>query len=321
MASHTGSKRVIYAALAGNLAIAITKFAAAWWTGSSAMLSEAVHSTVDTANQGLLLLGLTRAARDPDRTHAFGYGMELYFWAFVVAFLIFALGGAVLIYEGFHKLSNHGQIEDPWVALSVLGACMVFEGLSFRVGWRELKKRYPGVSPLAAIKASKDPSVFAVLLEDSAALIGLGLALLGLLLVYVLDAPLFDGLASITIGGVLVITAVFLSRETLSLMTGESASREVLDEAITVLRADPRVEEVQELLSLHLGPQDILLAIAIDFADDLTSPDIEKAATDLTQALTRAHPSIKRVFLRPVQRGNPVAQRVAPARAAHLGGR
>ena len=303
MASHSGSKRVIYAALAANLAIALTKFAAAWWTGSSAMLSEAVHSTVDTANQGLLLLGLRRAARPPDRTHPFGYGMELYFWAFVVALLIFALGGSVSIYEGLRKLSHPEPIEDPWVAFVVLGACIVFEGLSFRVAWRELKVRYPGVSPLAAIKASKDSSVFAVLLEDSAALIGLGLALWGLLLVYLLDAPVFDGLASVAIGGVLVMTAVFLSRETLSLMTGESASREVLDEVQAVVRADPRVTEVQELLSLHLGPQDILLAMAIDFADELASPEIELAATDLTRALTRAHPSIKRVFLRPVQRG------------------
>ena len=228
--------------------------------------------------------------------------MELYFWAFVVALLIFALGGAASIYEGFHKLSNPEPIQDPWVAFTVLGACMVFEALSFRVGWIELRKRYPGLSPLRAITVSKDPSVFAVLLEDSAALIGLALALVGLMLVYVLHAPAFDGVASIAIGGVLVATAVLLSRETLSLMTGESASREVLDSVKSVLQADSRVRQLEEVLSLHLGPHDILLAISIDFADELASPEIEEAATDLTEALTRAHPAIKRVFLRPIQR-------------------
>jgi cation diffusion facilitator family transporter len=296
-----GSRKVIYAALGGNLAIALTKLAAGLWTGSSAMLSEAVHSAVDTANQGLLLLGLHRSARPADITHPFGYGMELYFWAFVVALMIFGIGGAVSIYEGVHKIVDPEPIHAPYVNFVVLAACILFEGLSFRIAWRELKQRYPGVSPLAAIKVSKDPSVFAVLLEDAAALIGLAVALVGVLCAFALDSPIFDGAASVAIGGVLVAAAVLLARETLSLMTGESASREVLDVARAVLSQDPRVLQVQELLSLHLGPADILLAVSIDFRDDLTSPEIERAASELSSALTRSNRSIRRVFLRPIE--------------------
>jgi cation diffusion facilitator family transporter len=300
--AHGSSKAVVYAALAGNLGIALTKFAAAWWTGSSAMLSEAVHSAVDTSNQGLLLLGLRRSARPPDRTHPFGYGMELYFWAFVVALLIFALGGAVSIYEGIRKIAYPEAMRDAWVNLAVLGACIVFEGLSFRVARHELRARFPALTPFAAVKASKDPSVFAVLLEDTAALAGLGLALAGVVLAYLYDAPVFDGAASIAVGGVLVLTAVFLARETLSLMTGESASLEVLNEARAAIERDDRVDAVEELLSLHLGPRDILLAISIDFRDELTGSEVEAAARDLSNRLAGSHPAITRVYLRPVMR-------------------
>lgn len=304
MASQAGgSKKVIYAALAGNLAIAVTKFGAAWWTGSSAMLSEAIHSTVDSGNQGLLILGLHRAGRPPDRTHPFGYSMELYFWAFVVALLIFAVGGAASIYEGLHRLADPIPIQAPLVIFAVLGASILFEGLTFRVAWRELKARHPDVPTWSAIQASKDPSLFAVLLEDAAALAGLFVALLGVTLAYALDEPLFDGLASIAIGGVLVLTAALLARETLSLMTGESATAEILDATRAVLEGDPRMRDIQELLSLHLGPRNILLAISIDFRDELSGAEVESAARELTEALMRTHPSIKRVFLRPVQRG------------------
>lgn len=303
MSGHeAGSRRVIYAALAGNIAIAVTKFAAALWTGSSAMLSEGLHSLVDTSNEGLLLFGMRRAARPADRSHPFGYGMELYFWAFVVALLIFALGGAVSIYEGVLKILKPEPLTDPWVNFVVLAACILFEALSFRVAWRELRARYPDLHPWRAVKASKDPSVFAVLLEDAAALVGLSVALVGLGLEYLLDAPVLDGAASVGIGLVLVVTAVVLSREILSLMTGESASREVLDAARALLVRDPRVEAIQELLSLHLGPRDILLAVAIDFRDELTGGEIEAAARELTAVLREGQPSITRVFLRPVER-------------------
>jgi cation diffusion facilitator family transporter len=300
--AQAGSKKVIYAALAGNLAIAMTKFAAAGWTGSSAMLSEAIHSTVDTCNQGLMLLGLRRAARPPSRSHPFGYGMEIYFWAFVVALLIFALGGAISIYQGLHKIADPEPIHDAWVNFAVLGASILFEGLSFRVAVRELRALHPEVPVWSAVRGSKDPSIFAVAVEDAAALTGLVVALLGLAGAYALDRPVLDGVASVIIGGVLVLAAALLARETLSLMTGESASREVLVQARAIIGADPRVNTVEEVLTMHLGPNDILLAISVDFRDELNGAEVETAARDLTFALERSNPAITRVFLRPVRR-------------------
>lgn len=301
MKSH-GPKGVIYAALAGNLGIAATKFAAAWWTGSSAMLSEAIHSLVDSSNQVLLLLGLRRAARPATAAHPFGHGMEIYFWAFVVALMIFALGGALSIYEGLRRLSEPEPIADAWINFAVLGVSIVIESLTLRVAWRGLREQYPEGSALRAVRGSKDPGVFAIFCEDAAALAGLTLALVGVSLAYFLDMPVFDGLASIAIGCVLVVTAIFLARETLSLMTGESASAEVLADVRSVLRSDRRVVAVEEILSMHLGPADILLAISIDFRDEMTSAEIEEAVHDLGERLRASRPSIRRVFLRPLKR-------------------
>jgi cation diffusion facilitator family transporter len=299
MAARGESKKVIYAALAGNLAIAVTKFAASLWTGSSAMLSEAIHSTVDTGNQALLLLGLRRAARPPTAQHPFGHGMELYFWAFVVALLIFALGGAFSIYEGWHKIVHPEPLQSAWINFVVLGASMLFEGLSFRVAWREFRRAHGGEAFLSAIQRSKDPSVFAVLLEDSAALVGLIIAAVGLALAAWLDLPAADGAASIAIGLLLVLTAAFLANETRSLLTGESASPRSIQHVRALLAADPRIASVEELLSLHLGPAEVLLAMTIDFRDDLPGAEIERAAADLIRRIEASHPEITRVFLRP----------------------
>lgn len=301
----SNSSAVVYAALAGNLAIAVTKFAAAWWTGSSAMLSEAIHSTVDTSNQGLLLLGMRRSARPADDTHPFGHGMEINFWGFVVALLIFALGGAVSVYQGLLHIFEPEPMENAWVNLAVLAASAVFEGLSFRVAWKEMRSRYPTLSPFAAMRASKDPGVFAVMLEDLAALTGIAIAFTGVTLAYVLDQPVYDGIASLAIGVVLILAALFLSRETLSLMTGESASRDVLARARAVITDDPRVEALDEILSMHLGPRDILLAVSVDFTDTMTSSEIETAVRELTEALRQTHHSITRVYLKPVTRTLP----------------
>ena len=220
--AHGNSRKVVYAALAGNLAIAATKLAAALWTGSSAMLSEAIHSAVDTGNQGLLLFGMHRAGRPPDRRHPFGHGMELYFWSFVVALLIFTLGGVVSVYQGWAKLSRPEPIHDAWVNFAVLAAAVVFEGLSFRIAWREFRAGHVGEPFLAAIRASKNPGIFAVLLEDSAALVGLAIAAVGLGLAVWLDRPVFDGIASLAIGALLFVTALFLANETRSLLTGRA---------------------------------------------------------------------------------------------------
>jgi cation diffusion facilitator family transporter len=298
VAQQHGSKTVIYAALAGNLAIAVTKFGAALYTGSSAMLTEAIHSLVDTGNQGLLLYGLKRAARPPDEHHPFGHGLELYFWSFVVALLIFALGGAVSIYEGVHKMRHPEPMTSAWVNFAVLGASMVFEGLSFAVAYREFRTRYAHLSLWTGIERSKDPSAFAVLLEDGAALAGLAVALVGVALSVWFDMPAADGAASIAIGGLLVLTALVLARETRSLLTGESTSPRVLAAARAVLDADPRVTRVETLSSLHLGPSQVLLAITLDLQRSLTVDQVRATAEDLRKRIAASQPIIAHVFFR-----------------------
>jgi cation diffusion facilitator family transporter len=294
-----GSRRPIYAALAGNLAVALTKSAAAAWTGSTAMLSEAIHSAVDSGNQGLLLLGLSRASRPADDRHPFGHGMEYYFWAFVVALMIFMLGGAVSIYEGVAKVVAPEPISRVWVNFAVLGAAVVFEGGSLVVAWREFRRAHHDVAFWNAIRGSKDPGIFAVLLEDATALAGLFIALLGLTLATWLDAPVFDGIASIGVGCLLIGAAAMLGNETRSLLVGESASAAVIAGARETIAKDPRVARVVELLTMHLGPAEILLAMTLDFHDGLPREDVQAAVDDLTEQLRREHPEITRIFLRP----------------------
>lgn len=295
----SGSKLAIYAAAAGNLAIAASKFAAFAFTGSSAMLTEAVHSLVDTGNQALLLVGLRRAARPPDSGHPFGHGMELYFWGFVVAMLMFSLGGAFSIYEGVLKIIRPEPLKRSWVNFVVLGLAIVFEGGSLAVAWRENRRRFPGQPLLSSVRTSKDPSLFAVLLEDSAAIAGLLLALVGVTLASLLDLPWADGVASVAIGLLLVVVAIFMANETRSLLTGEAASPAAVAEVRGILVADPRVVEVIEVLSMHLGPREVLVGVTIDFDDDLPGGEIEQAVQELSGRIRAARPEITRLFLRP----------------------
>lgn len=292
------SKIVVYAALAGNLAIAATKYVAFFLTGSSAMLTEAIHSTVDTGNQGLLLFGMARAKKPPSPSHPFGYGMELYFWSFVVALMIFALGGAFSIYEGIHKIQNPEPIERVWVNYLVLGFAILFEGMSFLVAWREFKVLRKGAPFLRSLLVSKDPSIFAVLLEDGAALAGLVIALLGVTGATVLGLAWADGAASIGIGLLLVAVAIFLANETRSLLTGESASPAIIQAVKDALNADPRIESVAEVLSMHFGPQEILLGVTLDYRDDLTAVQIEDASDHFAGVIRGIDPRITRVFVR-----------------------
>jgi cation diffusion facilitator family transporter len=296
--THNSSTLVVYAALAGNLAIAVTKFVAFALTGSSAMLTEAIHSSVDTGNQGLLLLGLARARKPPSETHPFGYGMEVYFWAFVVALLIFALGGAFSIYEGVLKILRPEPIERAWINFLVIGLAVLFEGGSFLVAWKEFRVLTRGTPLLRAIRRSKDPSVFAVLLEDGAALAGLAIAALGVAGSSVFGVPWADGAASVAIGVLLVLVAIFLANETRSLLTGESASPRIVEEVRQMLAADPRIDTVAEVLSMHLGPQEILLGVTLDFHDDLTAGEIEDAADDFAMRIRAIDARITRVFVR-----------------------
>lgn len=296
--SHNSSTTVVYAALAGNLAIAATKFVAFALTGSSAMLTEAIHSSVDTGNQGLLLLGLARAKKPPSQTHPFGYGMEVYFWAFVVALLIFALGGAFSIYEGVLKILKPEPIERAWINFLVIGLAVLFEGGSFLVAWKEFKVVRRGTPFFAAIRRSKDPSIFAVLLEDGAALAGLAIAALGVAGSAIFHIPWADGAASVAIGVLLVGVAIFLANETRSLLTGESASPRIVEAVREMLAADPRIDTVAEVLSMHLGPSEILLGVTLDFHDALTAGDIEDAADDFAVRIREIDARITRVFVR-----------------------
>jgi len=223
MAKPSGSRLVIYAALAGNLCIAIAKFVAAGLSGSSAMLSEGVHSLVDTINELLLLYGLRRSEQKPDTVHPFGYGRELYFWSFIVALLVFAAGAGVSAYEGIQHIRNPEPATNHLISYTVLGISIAFEGTSWWIALREFRATKGTLGYFEAFRRSKDPTTFTVLLEDSAALLGLGFALIGLVAAQLLDMPILDGVASLCIAGVLAVTAFLLARETKGLLVGEPA--------------------------------------------------------------------------------------------------
>ena len=291
------SRTVIFAALAGNAAIALTKFAAAGLTGSAAMLSEAIHSLVDTGNQLLLLYGLRRASRPASPDHPFGHGLQLYFWAFVVAVLIFGLGAAVSIMQGIDKILRPHPIESAWINYAVLGLAMVFEGLVWVVALRAFRAEKGTRGWIAAIRSSKDPTIFTVLFEDTAALLGLFVALVGVWLSQTLAMPVLDGVASVLIGLVLAGTALFLAYECQSLLTGEGVDAETREALIEIAAAEPGVERVNELLTMHFGPSDVLVAISLDFSDSLPASHVEVAVTNLEKRIKSAYAEVSRVFV------------------------
>jgi cation diffusion facilitator family transporter len=292
-----GSKKVIYAALVGNALIAVTKFVAAGATGSSAMLSEGIHSVVDTGNQILLLHGLRRAAKPADDRHPFGYGAELYFWAFVVAILIFAIGAGISFYEGVHKIQAPLPVSNPMVNYVVLGLAFVFEAGAWSIAFREFRRTKGRGGWLEAVRASKDPSVFTVLFEDTAAMFGLVAAFLGIAGAQMFGIAELDGVASIVIGIILGVTALLLAIETKGLLIGEGASPEVVATITNIANATEVVDQVNEIRTLHRGPNDILLALSLDFEDNLTAGKVEDAIHDLEVAIRQQIPEIRRVFI------------------------
>ena len=296
MAAH-GSKKVIYAALAGNTAIALTKFAAAAYTGSSAMLSEAIHSVVDTGNQGLLLYGLSRSRKAADERHPFGYGMELYFWTFVVAILIFAVGAGVSIYEGVHKLGSTGPMTDAYVNYVVLGLALVFEAGAWVIAYREFSRYKAGLGWIEAIRETKDPTVVTVLFEDSAAMLGLLVAFIGILIADLMGVHKADALASIVIGVILAIVAALLAYEAKGLLIGEGARRETLAKLRGMVATTPGILRVNELLTMHLGPRDLLVNLSVDFDDRLGSVEVERLVSNLERRLKAEVPEVSRVFI------------------------
>lgn len=297
--SDQSSKTVVYAALIGNLLIAITKFVAAAWSGSSAMLSEGVHSVVDTGNEGLLLYGMHRAKRPPDDHHPLGHGRELYFWSFIVALLIFAVGSGVSLYEGVLHILEPSPISDARINYIVYGIAFVFEGTSWAIALRAFRRANPGQGWLDAATRSKDPPGFMVLFEDSAALIGIAIAALGTFAAEYFEEPILDGVASIGIGLLLAATAAFLARESKGLLIGEPARKGVRDSIGAIARAHEGVDRVIDLITVHLAPDQILVALALDFTDARTAGDIERDVAALEEAIRSKHPEVRALFVRP----------------------
>jgi cation diffusion facilitator family transporter len=293
-----GSRIAVYAAIAGNLTIAVSKFVAAWITGSSAMLSEGIHSLVDTGNGGLLLFGMQRAARPPDQNHPFGHGKELYFWSLIVAIMIFGLGGGMSIYEGIVHIRHPRPLENMAWNYGVLAVAILFESLSFTIAWREFRKAQPkGLTALQTVRRSKDPTLFTVVFEDSAALAGLCVALVGVTLGHLLDRPEFDGGASVVIGLILAGTALLLARESRGLLVGESADPALLQSITQLAQADPAVERVHRPMTMHVGPHNVLLNLGIQFRRDLPYSELEAAVDRLEKAIQQRHPEIQNIFI------------------------
>ena len=312
VAEHSGSLRVIIAAIAGNVAIAICKFGAALVTGSAAMYSEAIHSTVDTGNELLLLFGMRRADKPPDAEHPFGYGLQLYFWVFVVAVMIFGLGALVAFYEGVEKILHAEPARYVVVNYIVLGASIVFEAGSWFVAFREFRHQRGRLGWLEAVRRSKDPTVFTVLFEDSAALIGLVIALIGIALAEILEMPRLDGIASLGIGVVLAATAAFLAYESQSLLTGEAVHPEVRAEIERIAKMAPGVIGTNQVLTMHFGPHEVLAALSLDFDDRRSAADVEAAVSRIEREIKAAFPEVTRVFVEAKDRNAP-SQTEAPA--------
>jgi cation diffusion facilitator family transporter len=300
----SGSKRVIIAALIGNSLISITKFVAASITGSSAMMSEGIHSLVDTGNQVLLLYGMKRAEKPPDADFPFGYGKEIYFWSFIVAILIFALGGGISIYEGIRHIQHPEPISNPLVNYIVLGLALVFEGAAWYFAFREFSRVKGRWGYLEAIQRAKDPSIFVVLFEDSAAMLGLIVAFSGVWLSQSTGILIFDGIASVIIGFVLVGTAIWLAYETKGLLIGESANQSVIRGIRSALEAKSNIQHINEILTMHMGPDFILANISVDFADTISAQQVEADIAAIDRGIKQAFPQIKRVFIEAEKRSN-----------------
>lgn len=290
------SQFAIYAAIAGNLAIAVTKFVAAAFTGSAAMLSEAIHSVVDTGNGGLMLLGLYKSRKPSDSDHPFGHGHELYFWTLVVGVLVFAVGGGMSVYEGILHITHPTETRNIVWSYAVLGIAAVFEGTSWLAGWKAFSAERGRRGVLQTIHETKDPSSFTVLLEDSAALLGLVFAFVGIFLGQQLEMPFLDGVASVVIGLLLCGVAVLMVYESKGLLIGEGLDKETLKTVRKLVEADPAVERVRALYTLYLGPHEVLLTIELRFHSHISALEVRRGVRRLQKGIQSCHPDIKRIF-------------------------
>lgn len=290
---------VIYAALAANLGIAVAKFVAAAISGSSSMLTEGVHSLVDSGNQGLLLYGQHRAKRPPDAEHPFGYGRELYFWAFVVAILIFGLGAGVSVYEGWKHIAAPEPLRDPLINYTVLGIAVALEGTSWAIALKEFAAAKGEMGWWEAVRESKNPATFIVLFEDSAALAGLFVAGIGIWASHAWSDPRIDGAASIVIGCILAAVAALLAREAKGLLIGERANIEVIACVRTILDHEPRIVRVNHVRTIHTAPDRVFVAVSADFDDLLSMGEGEALIERIEQELKAALPILSSIYIRP----------------------
>jgi len=292
-----GSKKVIYAALIGNGLIAISKFVGAVITGSSAMMSEGIHSVVDTGNQLLLLLGLRRAKKPADAQFPFGHGKEIYFWSFVVAIMIFAVGSGISIYEGIHGLMDPHPVSSPMINYIILSLAMLFEGGAWYFAYKEFRKLQGDQGFFKAVRGSKDPTTFVVLFEDTAALLGLVVAMVGIWLGQVTGILIFDGIASILIGVILGLTATWLAYETKGLLIGESTEPHIVQGITNMAKSYEEITVVNETLTMHMGPEYILVNLSVDFDDSMDADRIEEATAKLSKEIRDTFPRVKRIFV------------------------
>jgi cation diffusion facilitator family transporter len=293
------SRTSVYAALVGNLLVAVTKAGAAFFTGSASMASEAVHSLVDTGNEVLLLYGMSRSQRGPDAEHPLGYGRELYFWSFIVALLVFAVGAGVSFVQGVEHIRNPDVIRAPLINYVVLALAFLFEGGSWLVALRQFTAVKGDQGLLEAIHRSKDPPSFMVLLEDSAALLGIVVAALGTFLSTSLNRPELDGVASIVIGLILSAVALLLARESKSLLIGEQASPQLTEAILAMAREEPGVRAANGLLATQLAPDQVVVALSIEFGSDCTAAQIEAQVIALEHRARAAFPEIVVLFIKP----------------------
>ena len=299
MAAKSNNHLVVYVALVADILIATGKFGAAALSGSSAMWSEGVHSVVDGINELVLLYGLRRAKTKPDPTHPFGYGRELYFWNFIIALLVMALGAGLSLYEGVLHLRNPHPVDNPTLSYIVLAAAFVFEGISWSISIREIRSRKGDLGYFEAFRASKDPSTYTVLLEDSAALLGLLIAFAGLLAEQMTGDPRFDAAASIGIALVLAATSVLLARESKSLLMGEPAHPHVRKTILDIAAADPDIRHANGVLTVQMGPDQVIAALSAEFEDALTTPQIEACIKRIEAKVKTALEEVTTLFVKP----------------------
>jgi cation diffusion facilitator family transporter len=298
MSAH-GGRRAIVAALVANVGIAIAKFVGFVFTGASSLLAESIHSVADSANQVLLLVGGSRARRPADEEHQFGYARERYFWSFVVAIVLFMLGGAFSVFEGVDKLRHPHELDDPIWAVGILVVAIGLESYSFRTAVHEANPLRRGASWPAFIRRSKSPELPVVLLEDLGALIGLVIAIVAVGLTTVTGESVWDGIGTVTIGALLVVIAVVLAVEMKSLLIGESATPEDEQRIRVAITGAPPVIRLINLRTEHLGPEDLLVAAKVEFAGHLTVRELARAVDDVEAAVRAAVPAATRLFVEP----------------------